>query len=58
MRGTPGTPKINLTKVTRNTIEEIRWARLENNTGHYRELKPEAVRAVRKDKEAHVRGVC
>ena len=47
-----------LTKETLNTIEESRWAILEGRTGEYRELKREAVRAVRRDKEAQVRGVC
>ena len=47
-----------LTKETLNTIEESRWAILEGRTGQYRELKREAVRAVRRDKEAQVRGVC
>ena len=47
-----------LTKKTLNTIEESRKARLEGKIGEYRELKREAVRAVRRDKEAQVRGVC
>ena len=33
-------------------FEESRRARLEGRTGQYRELKSEAVRAVRRDKEA------
>ena len=40
-----------------NTAEERRKARLECKTGLYRELKCESVRAVRRDKEARVRGV-
>ena len=58
LRDTPGTSKSFLTKETLNIIEESRRARLEGRTGQYRELKREAVRAVRRDKEAQVRGVC
>ena len=38
--------------MTLNIIEESRRARLEGRTGQYRELKPEAVRAVRRDRGA------
>ena len=58
LRDISGTSKSFLTKETLNTIEESRRARLERRTGQYRELKREAVRAVRRDKEAQVRGVC
>ena len=58
LRHTSGTSKSFLTKETLNTIEESRRARIEKRTGQYRELKREAVRAVRRDKEAQVRGVC
>ena len=47
-----------LTKKTLNVIEESHRARLKGKTGQYRELKREAVRAVRMDDEAQVRGVC
>ena len=57
LRDTPGTSKSFLTKETLNTIEESRRARPEGRTGQYWELKREAVRTVRKDKEAQVRGV-
>ena len=52
-----GTSKSFLTKETLNITEESDRARLEVRTGQYRELKREAVRAVRRDKEAQVRGV-
>ena len=41
-----------------NIIEEGRRATLEGRTGQYRKLKREAVRAVRRDKEVQIRGVC
>ena len=44
---TPGTSKSFLTKETLNIIKESRRARLEVRTGQYRELKREAVLAVR-----------
>ena len=47
-----------LNEATLKIVEESRRARLEGRTGAYRELKREAVRAVRKDKELQVRGVC
>ena len=57
LRVTPGTSKSFLTKETVNTIEESLRAALEGKTGQYWELKREAVRAVRRDKEAQVRGL-
>ena len=57
-RGTLGTSQTYLAKETPNTIEESRRARLQCKSGQYRELKREAVRAVRKDKEGRVRWVC
>ena len=45
------TSKSFLTKEILNIIEESRRARLEGKTGEYRELKREAVRAVRRDNE-------
>ena len=57
LRGTTGTSKSFMTKKTLNIIEVSRRARLEGKTGQYRELKREALRAVRRDKEAHVCGV-
>ena len=50
LRDISGTSKSFLTKETLNTIEESRRARLERRTGQYRELKREAVRAVKSDK--------
>ena len=47
-----------LTKEDLNNIEESRRARLEGKIGQYREPKREAVRAVRRHKEAQVRRVC
>ena len=58
LRDTSGTSKSFETEETLNNIEESRRARLEGRTRQYRELKREAVRAVRRDKEAQVRGVC
>ena len=58
LRGTLGTSQTYLAKETPNTIEESRRARLQCKSGQYRELKREAVRAVRKDKEAEVLGDC
>ena len=57
LQGTPEMSKSFLTKETLNTIVESRRARLEGRTGQYRELKREAVRAVRRDKEVQVRGL-
>ena len=47
-----------MTKETLNIIEESRRATLAWKTGQYRKLKREAVRAMRRDKEAQVHGVC
>ena len=47
-----------LNEATLKIVEESRRARLEGRTGAYRGLKREAVRAVSRDKEAQVRGVC
>ena len=47
-----------LMKETLNIVKESHRARLEGITRHYRELKLEAVRAVRRKKEAQVCGVC
>ena len=58
LRDTPRTSKSILTKETLNIRSESRRARLEWRTGQYRELKREAVRAVRRDKKAQVNGVC
>ena len=58
LRGTPGTSNSFLIKKTLKTIEGSRKARLGGKTVQYRELKRQAVRAVRSDKEAQVRGVC
>ena len=58
LRDTSGTSKSFLSKETLYTIAERRRVRLEGRTGQYRELKLEAVRAVRRDKEAQIRGVC
>ena len=58
LRRISATFKSFLTKKTLNTILESRRARLEGKTGQYRELKREAVRAVRRNKEAQVHGVC
>ena len=41
-----------------NIIEEDRTSRLGGKTGQYRELKRKTICAVRRDKEAQVRGVC
>ena len=56
LRDTPGRFKSFLTKEILNIIEKSLMARLEG--GLDRELKREAVRAVRWDKEAQVRGIC
>ena len=58
MRSTPGTSKSLLTEETLKTFKESRRARLAWKIGQFRKLKLEAVRAVRRDKEAQVRGVC
>ena len=41
-----------------NITEESRKARLEGNTGQYMEVKLETALAVRRNKEAQVRGFC
>ena len=51
---TPGTSKTFLTKENLNIIEESCRARLLGKTGQYRQLKREAVRALRRDKEAQI----
>ena len=56
LRGTPRTSKSFLIK-TLNSTEVSRSARLEHKTGQYRELKCEAVRTVRRDNQAQLRGV-
>ena len=58
MRSTPGTFRSVLTKETLKIIEESRWARVDGKTGRYLELKREAARALRRDKEAQLPGVC
>ena len=58
LRSTLGAFTCFLTKETLNTVEESRWARLEGKIRQYRERKREIVRAVRRDKESQVRGVC
>ena len=57
LRDTRGMFKSFLTKEPMNIIEESRRSRLEGKTGQYREVKREAVRAVRRNKEAQLRGV-
>ena len=55
---TTGTSKSFLTKETQNIIEGSHRARLEGKTEQHRELKRETVRAVGRDKDSQVRGVC
>ena len=58
LRDTPRTSKGFLTKETLNIIKESRRASLEGRTAQSWELKCEAVRVVRKDREAQIHGVC
>ena len=57
LRDIPGTSKSFLTKKTLTVIEESRRATLERRSGQYGQLKREAVRGMRRDKEAPVRAV-
>ena len=52
VRDSPRMSESVFTKETMNIIQESRRARHEGKTGKYRELKREAVRALRRDKEA------
>ena len=58
LRDACGTSKSFSTEETLNTIAGSRRDRNEGRTGQHRELKREAVSAVRRDKDAQVRGVC
>ena len=56
--GPRGKPKEGVTPGTVAIIDESRRARLNGMTGRYRELRREAIRAMRRDAEDRVRAIC